>query len=180
MRVLDLGGLATAWLMAPEQPKELVVLNRVPYPVPDSLKATVVQGDACDPPPEVAGQRFDLVYCNSLIEHVGGHARRQQLADVIRRLGDHHFVETPNRYFPIEPHWRFPLLQFLPVPARVEIVQRWHAGGNTSWRRGRGHALDTVQDVELIGETSLRGYFPDSDIVHEHFLGLTKSLIAVA
>ncbi len=38
------------------------------------------------------------------------------------------WVQTPYRYFPIEPHWIFPGFQFLPLSARTEISRRWPLG----------------------------------------------------
>lgn len=63
---------------------------------------------------------FDLVYSNSVIEHVGGHARSCDFAGMVKTLARRHWgVQTPYRYFSIEPHWLFPGLQFLPQSARA-------------------------------------------------------------
>ena len=42
-----------------------------------------------------------------MLEHVGAHSQRQQLADNVHDLADRYWVQTPYRYFPIEPHWVF-------------------------------------------------------------------------
>src|SRR3954469_15223432 len=78
MRVLDLGGNVRSWQQAPVRPGELVTLNldvvvSHEEPVPWAHRVT---GDACDPPHALDGERFDLVYSNSVLEHVGGHQRR--------------------------------------------------------------------------------------------------------
>ena len=88
----------------------------------------MVSGDACRPPDRVRNESYDLVFSNSLIEHVGGFANRQLCADFIRSKADRHWVQTPYRYFPIEPHWLFPGFQFLPLNARVAITRRWKLG----------------------------------------------------
>jgi hypothetical protein len=62
---------------------------------------TAVQGDACD----LRDAEFDPVYSNSLIAHLRGHARRCDFASVVHAMASHHWVQTPYRYFPIEPHW---------------------------------------------------------------------------
>ena len=36
-----------------------------------------------------------------------------------------------------------------------------------------------VQWTELVGLTEMRAYFPDSEILKEKVLGLTKSIVAV-
>lgn len=47
---------------------------------------------------------FDAVFSNSVIEHVGDYEAQRQMANEIMRVGKRYFVQTPNFYFPIEPH----------------------------------------------------------------------------
>jgi SAM-dependent methyltransferase len=119
---------------------------------------------------------FDVVFSNSVIEHVGGHERRQRFADAVHQLSDAHWIQTPYRYFPIEPHWMAPGMQFLPVAARARLVRHWPL----AYLRGKSPetVLRRVLQVELIGRTQFRYYFPDSVIRAETVLGVPKSLIA--
>ena len=175
MRVLDLGGTVEHWQLAPVRPASLVVVNIYGQETADSHVRTVV-GDACRLPDELRDEHFDLVYSNSVIEHVGGHLRRVDMAEEARTHGDHHWIQTPYRYFPVEPHWLFPGFQFLPVSARAWLSSWWPLG----WSRPRGRAaLGNVLETELVSGAEMAYLFPDSDIVHEKVLGLTKSLIAV-
>ena len=177
MTVLDLGGTEESWDLSPTRPARLVIVNH-PEANADHKRNTLL-GDACDPG-LLAGERFDLVYSNSVIEHVGGHYRRRQFADTVRRLGEHHWVQTPYRFFPIEPHYIFPGLQFVPVTARAHAT-RWWPIGNFAGRPGvDGETAEWALGIELLSRTSMRHYFPDSEIVPERLGGLTKSLIAVA
>jgi hypothetical protein len=175
MRVLDLGGTPRHWLSAPVRPAEVVLLNLEPEQS-DLAGIRMVGGDACDPPAELLLERFDLVYSNSLIEHVGGFVPRVAVADHVRSFAARHWIQTPYRYFPIEPHWLFPGLQFLPVAARVRAAEHWPLG----WSRpsGRDNARN-VLSVELLTRTEMRYLFPSSEIVEERALGLCKSLIAI-
>lgn len=128
MRVLDLGGTAAAWQAAPVQPGHVTVLNLHEEQPTDRGWMSCVIGDACSPPPTIRSGDFDLVYSNSVIEHLGGHARRRAFADLVRTLAPHHWVQTPNRYFPIEPHWLWPGFQFLPVRSRSFLCRKWSVG----------------------------------------------------
>jgi hypothetical protein len=177
MRVLDLGGTVNAWRRAPISPRQVVTLN---LNAEDSDLDWVVPmvGDACAPPAELAGERFDLVFSNSVLEHVGGHARRAAFAETVHTLGDRHWVQTPYRYFPLEPHWLFPGFQFLPVKARARVMCHWPIGAYSD-AHDFDRAVNSVLRIELVSETAMRHYFADSDIIRERMLGLTKSLIAV-
>jgi hypothetical protein len=178
MRVVDLGGDLRAWRLAPGRPRELVLLNTFEQHAEEDWITPIV-GDACDLPAQLRGERFDLVYSNSVLEHVGGHARREAFAASVHDLGDAHWIQTPYRYFPIEPHWVCPGFQFLPVRARVEVTLRWPLGGYTRVDT-RAVALRWTLATELVSGTEMEHYFPRSEIWRERALGLTKSLVAVA
>ena len=176
MHVLDLGGTPDYWSSAPVQPLSVVTVNLAD--LDSAERVTAIQGDACDPPDAIRNATFDLVVSNSLIEHVGGHAQRARLADVIHKASDHHWVQTPYRYFPIEPHWMAPGIQFLPFEARVRATMLWKFVHRHTTDRQK--AIDWVNEVELIGLTQMREYYPSSRIWVERMAGLVKSMVAIA
>lgn len=172
MRVLDLGGRVGTW--ADLDADRVTIVNLEPQP--ELLGTDFVQGDVCDPN-LLAGEMFDLVFSNSVIEHLGGYVPRRAFAENVQRLGHRHWVQTPYRYFPLEPHWLFPLMQHLPVSLRAEVARRWPLGAAGPLRHG--DALHAVLGVELIGATEFAALFPRSEVLHERVVGLTKSLVAV-
>lgn len=175
MRVLDLGGTTASWSKAPVRPKSVTIINlREPEEAP---WAHPIRGDACDAPRLVNGERFDLVFSNSLIEHLGGHAARARFAEATRSLAPRYVVQTPYRYFPVEPHWLFPAMQFLPLNARAWLARRWPVGQTYGWEANQ--ALDEVMFTELLCLTSMQVYFPDASIHWEYFAGLRKSMTAI-
>jgi hypothetical protein len=177
MSVVDLGGDPSTWEHSPVHPKHVHVVNIEPLrsDVPDWLE--VDYADACALPERIAERRYDLVFSNSVLEHVGGHERRLRFAEAVHTLAPAHWVQTPYRYFPVEPHWIAPAMQFLPVRARVTVARRWPLAHVRS--TGIRDALDGVLWTELVDRTQMRYYFPDSAIRSERFAGLTKSLVAV-
>jgi hypothetical protein len=209
MRVVDLGGEAWTWREAPTRPADVVLVNPSwtgainDQEVEGLTWARSVVGDACDPS-LLVGERFDLVYSNSVIEHLGGHTRRIAFADTVHRLADCHWIQTPNKFFPIEPHYWAPGTQFLAPGPRAKVVRRWpigtmqRAAGSTDWPETKAgmeryplltqnpeiksvpeyHALRGVLSIELLSASELRFYFPTSSILRERVAGLTKSLIA--
>ena len=189
MRVLDLGGEVHTWLDVPRRPKEVVLLN-VEWQAeiqserlrgrPEADWMHAVGGDACDPPPEIRERRFDLVFSNSVIEHVGGHARREAFASHARALGDHHWIQTPNRWFPVEPHWLCPGFQYLPPRGRAAVARVWPIG-HFAHRRSASprERLADALGTELLSASELAYYFPEAQILRERIGGLPKSLVAV-
>jgi hypothetical protein len=113
-----------------------------------------------------------------VIEHVGGHERRRRFAHAALTLGEHHWIQTPNRYFPLEPHWLFPAFQFLPARLRAEAHLRWPVGNWARRNDSLEQAMAAVLEVELLSPAEMRFYFAGSELVRERVAGLTKSLIA--
>jgi hypothetical protein len=179
MSVIDLGGTAESWLRAPVRPARVHVVNLEPEAdaadLPGWLRAD--QGDACDLPAGILGASYDLAFSNSVIEHVGGHAQRLRFAEAVHKLADRHWIQTPYRYFPVEPHWLFPGFQFLPLSVRAQISHRWPLAHTRSASRNDG--LAEAMSVELLSLAEMAHYFPHAEIRLERMLGLVKSLIAV-
>lgn len=177
MSVIDLGGRAGMWQRAPVRPAHVHIVNLQdpPAEVPDWMR--VDQGDACALSGEVLGTKYDLVFSNSVLEHVGGHAQRARFADAVHVLSARHWVQTPYRYFPIEPHWLFPGFQFLPLALRTEVSRRWPLVHFPPASKEAN--VSRVLGVELVSKTEMRAYFPGSVLLSEKTLALTKSLIAV-
>jgi hypothetical protein len=163
--ILDIGGTVPYWHALPglygREDVEITVVNLGDREF-DDANLRVRKGDARDLS-QFADSSFDLVHSNSVIEHVGLWEDMQRMAAEVRRLAPSYFVQTPNYWFPIEPHYKLPLIQFLPSPIRSRIRDK-------VWP---GHS------IELIGARQMRKLFPDAVIERERFGGLTKSLIAV-
>jgi hypothetical protein len=177
MTVLDLGGRVDTWERAPVRAAHVHVVNL--EPTPDDLPpwAEADHGDACALPEDIRRRRYDLVFSNSVIEHVGGHERRLRFAETIHAMAPAHWVQTPYRYFPVEPHWVAPGLQYLPVKARSSIAHWWPLQHTKA--TDRAETLQAVLWTELLDKTQMRHYFPRSVIRSERVAGVPKSLIAV-
>ena len=161
-RILDIGCGALG-LRVLDDEHEIVGLDRVEQPGYSGPRVGFIRGDALAMP--VADGEFDVAFCNSLIEHLAPDDR-PRLAAEVRRVARRYFVQTPNRFFPIEPHVLLPFFQFLPA--------RWQ---RRLWRFGvaRGEYEQTL----LLDRKELSRLFPDARILRERLGPFTKSLMAV-
>lgn len=173
-RVLDVGGSWFNWSLLPEQP-DVIILNMYPSHEKGTYKAWVV-GDGCCLP--FADQTFDLVYSNSVIEHLSSFENQQQFAAECQRVGIRVYVQTPNKWFLIEPHLLTPAIHWLPRQWSRRLLRNFTVWGLIT--RPDGSTCDRfLNEVRLLDKTELQTLFPDATIWCEKFLGLTKSLIAV-
>jgi len=176
LRLLDVGGNHLYWTtvgIPSAKEVEITVLNLDEAPRPD---LRIVRGDARHMP-EFTDGYFDIVFSNSVIEHVGNFKDQQAMAREVARVGKRYFVQTPNRYFPIEPHFFFPGFQFLPLAVRAWLVGHFDLGFSTRTRDPRV-ARERVESIQLLSHASMRRLFPEAEIFCERFAGLTKSFVA--
>ena len=177
MKILDVGGTQAFWErmgFTNESAIEVVILNVAKMTTaPDHFVCVV--GDARDMNSFARGE-FDVVFSNSVIEHVGTYADQRRMAEEVKRVGKRYFLQTPNRYFPIEPHFLFPFFQFLPLSIRIFLVRHFDVG----WYKripDKHQATSEVASIRLLTQRELADLFPGAAIYKEQLLGLTKSLI---
>jgi 2-polyprenyl-3-methyl-5-hydroxy-6-metoxy-1,4-benzoquinol methylase len=178
MNILDVGGSQGVWEtigFVGRPDVEITLINIDPMQTSGSNIRNVV-GDA-RMMPQFRDNEFDLVFSNSVIEHVGGPDDMKRLADEIRRVGRRYFIQTPNRYFPIEPHFVFPLFQFLPISVQTTLVQNFRLGWIPKMPE-RADAEREVRSIRLLSQRELKGLFPDGVVVSEKLLGVPKCLLA--
>lgn len=178
MRVLDVGGTVEIWRLAPVMPR-LVLLNQARARYEIGAGESVVLGDGVSLP--FADQSFDLVFSNSVIEHVGSRAEQARFAAEIARVGKQYWVQTPNRYFPIEHHLWTPVVHWLPPAWQAAILRRfsvWRMLTHYSAEQREFYVNHYLDSIRLLTASDLRAFFPDAVVLRERSLGWTKSLIA--
>ena len=180
-RILDLGGTGTFWRTW----RDLIDWRRVDVTClnlpgcgagPDG-PVNMHSGDARNLP-EFSDRSFDICFSNSVIEHVGLWSDMKAMAAEVRRLAPAYMIQTPNYWFPIEPHARTPFLHWLPEPLACRVVMARKCG---FWSKADtvDAALSTLQSARLLDARQMAALFPDSIVKRERFFGLTKSLIAI-
>jgi hypothetical protein len=181
--ILDVGGTTGYWHRAVGQSfRDLnfsvtIVTPEFAGHKPADDRIQIVEADGCDLGMFPDG-RFDIVHSNSVVEHVGEWSRMQRMAAEIRRLAPSYYVQTPNFWFPLEPHCMTPFFHWLPLPWRLALLQRFALG---NWPRARNvsDAMQRIEGARLLTRGMLQALFPDAAIHVERVALLPKSLIAV-
>lgn len=172
MRVIDLGGQPDTWAAIPG-PLEITIVN-LPGIVTGPLETgghriELVEGDACNLPEHADGS-FDIVFSNSVIEHVGDAPARAALAREARRLAPRYWVQTPSIWFPLEAHTGMPFWWFYPERLRDWLKERW--------RRKLPSWTEMIDGTTVLERSEIETLFPDATIWTERVAGLPKSYTA--
>ncbi len=183
LRILDLGGTRQYWAIATELLEKyrgrisVHLVNQEKEPINNDPVFTQQTADACARY-LLQGDRFDIVHSNSVIEHVGDWERIAAFADNVHRLGDRHFIQTPNYWFPLEPHFRFPAFQWLPASARTWLLQKRRLGFYDQLPEYL-EARTVIDSIRLFTPHEMRQLFPGSQCEIEWVYGLPKSIVMI-
>ena len=180
VKILDVGGTENFWVQMGKSGNTSYIITLLNQDIKEnSVKDNFrfIHGDAADLS-QFSENEFDVVFSNSVIEHIPLNTDRQKMANEIQRTGKKYFVQTPNYYFPFEPHFLFPFYQFFPKYIKIFMLKNFNMG----WYKKCGtnsEAEEMLNLNRLLKENELRGYFPNCKILKEKYMSFTKSLIAV-
>lgn len=164
-RVLDVGGEPYFWESFPVK-CNVVCLNIHPM-VSTSPRIKVETYDGLRFPYD--DKAFEVVFSNSVIEHVGDFNAQKRFAAEVSRVGLRYWVQVPNYFFFYEPHAHLPFFQFLPANVKLRVLRRW---------KRAGYGVDDMLSIRLLTAEEVKYLLPDCRIYRERLLGLTKSLCA--
>ncbi|VGO12171.1 hypothetical protein PDESU_00722 [Pontiella desulfatans] len=127
---------------------------------------------------EIGKTEYDIAFSNSVIEHVGNLHSQSLFAKEIRRISRRYIMQTPNRRFPIEPHFYVPFFPYIPLGIRSWLHQRFKLG----WLMAESDPLQARIDcdqIRLLTRRELELLFDDAQIHVEWICGFAKSYILV-
>jgi hypothetical protein len=120
--------------------------------------------------------KFDIIHSNSLIEHLTPPEKQKLFAELIIKSKTKYFIQTPNYYFPIEPHFLFPLFQFLHLKIQAGLLTHFKLGWFDKCK-SKKEAESIIKSIRLLSGKELKSLFPNAVICKERFLFLNKSFI---
>ncbi len=173
-RVLDLGGYGYYWDFFARLPR-VTIVNLSPPAVRDDRFEWVL-ADARRLP--FRDNAFDLTFSNSVVEHIPGHENRRAFAAETVRVSNGYYVQTPYRWFPVEPHLMTPFIHYLPKAWQRPLLRRFTVWGVLHRPTPEG-CDDFLRDISLLTAGELRELFPGAEVWKERALGLLKSIAAV-
>lgn len=180
-RICDLGGSRHFWdKLDIDVPHHHITIYNISSNETQGMTADAAPGDDGGIPVVIYDGRhipvpdghFDLLVCNSVLEHVPPPARAA-LAREMQRVSKALFCQTPARSFPFEPHFLMPFVHWLPRGLGFQLIKL------SPWRLLARPDAATIAGywwgTQLLGSAELSALFPDARIEAELFLGLTKS-----
>ncbi len=178
LKILDLGGSDYHWRNSAfmnNKNYHITIINTEIQSTKDFRNMSFIKRDVTDMN-FFDDEEYDIVYSNSLLEHINVFEEQKNLAKEIMRTGKHYFVQTPNYYFPVEPHFLFPFFQYLSDDMKTRLLSKYNLG----WYKKeddivKARALAT--SVRLLKEDELKKIFPGGKIYTEKYFLLNKSFI---
>lgn len=182
--VLDVGGRPFIWELLKTYfdvaPKHLVILN-TPSEVllPESEDYTIKIADGRCLPYEDGS--FDLVFSNSVIEHVGDTEEMMQFSRECERVGESIYIQTPNRWFPVDAHLGVAFIHWLPrsLYKKLSFISLRYPFTLNNPEEKKNFDLE-FETTRLLTLKQLKQLFPGKRIVAEKFFGFVKSYVVVS
>lgn len=182
--IIDIGGTEQYWRIVPSQYLKqhnvgITIVNLPGSSLPkDHGPFRFVQADGCDLGC-FSDKSFHIAHSNSVVEHVGDWERMVQFAKELSRVAEQSFVQTPNYWFPVEPHSMTPFFHWLPKPLRIWLVMHFQLGGYWKKATSVDEAVRIVESSRLLNRKMLQELFKDGRVLTERYLGLAKSFISI-
>jgi hypothetical protein len=189
LRVIDLGGSAQMWArwgITEADGVHVVLANNHrsdtthrSEPLPGRFMDTWSVDVLELPPDTFAG--YDLVFSNSMLEHLPTPAAQARLAAAIMASGKPYFIQVPNKHCIVDPHFPHPLAAFFALwPRRLQAWAHVHHALGSSGRAGSlAAARATMAAYHPLARRELAALFPNGRVVTERNLGLPMSLVAM-
>lgn len=164
VKILDIGGTQNYWEMMKYTDPNLIQVTLINI---DDKKVTLpnftaIKMNALDL--NIFKFDCDIIFSHSLIEHID----HEKFAYIVKNFNKPYFIQTPNKYFPIEPHFLFPMLQFFPIWLKYWFVRTY-----------RKELESEVETINLLSKKELKKLFPNTQIYGGKILGIAQSFVVI-
>lgn len=104
---------------------------------------------------------------------------QMEFAKEIMRVGKNIFIQTPNKYFFIDPHLLTPFIHYLPKRIQRKLLRNFTVWGLITRPSQQCCINHVINEIRLLSYNELRRLFPSCRIIREEFLFFTKSFYVV-
>lgn len=183
VNIVDLGGTRTYWGIISDEilSKYNVTITLVNISFSqqsvDEERFKYVEGDCCHLN-MFDDNSFHIAHSNSVVEHVGDWNNMILFSKEVLRIAPAYYIQTPNFWFPIEPHCMIPFFHWLPRQVRIFLVLKLNIG-NWIKQDSVDSAVRIVDSAQLLNKRMFRALFSEANHSTERFLLMPKSLIAI-
>lgn len=181
MSLLDVGGYPDNWTQYKPVVKCLDILNLHPIELTKADRShyniRTIIGDGCKL--DFPNNSYDIVFSNSVIEHVGSYENQKAFAGEVRRVGRSLWIQTPAYECFIEPHYLAPFIHWLPKRWQKKLVRKFTIRGLID-QPTSAEVDNMVESTRLLSFEEVKSLFPDCEILIEKMLFfIPKSYIAI-
>lgn len=184
VNIIDIGGTKTYWNILPvsyllERKVHITVVNLPSdsqLPKNDDI-FSFVHGNGCNLE-AFSKNSFHLAHSNSVIEHVGSRENMQLFSKEIKRVAEQYYLQTPNYWFPVEPHFMTPFFHWFPRAFRARLLMHFKLGWYPKANSLEG-AIGMVETCDLLSKNDLKKLFPNAVFYKERVGLLTKSFVLI-
>lgn len=174
--ILDVGGGQYNWQFIKTRPKIIILNIEKLSDYNDSEQFEFVKGDATNL--LYPDKSFDIVYSNSVIEHLFTKENQIKMAKEIVRVGKKIYVQTPAKEFFVEPHLITPFIHWLPIKVQEKLMRNFTIWGLIT-RPTKEYIKNFLYERRLLTKREFTELFPNCQIKVERFLFMPKSYIAI-
>jgi hypothetical protein len=122
---------------------------------------------------------FDIIFSNSLIEHLRNIEAQTKFAATIVESAQPYFLQTPNKFSPIDPHFPRPYVPFFaayPRPVQARLLT-WSGLGSGGRQPTYEASLARLDHYAPLSKATMQRLFPNAEMVIERPLGIPMSIV---
>jgi hypothetical protein len=180
IKILDVGGTPSLWEWYATEDSimhmSITLLNLRCYGTSSSrgIKYKYMIGNALCLP--FKNKSFDIVFSNSLIDHLYTFDNQKIFASEVMRVGKGYFIQTWNKKFPYEPHYLTPFIHFAPKTLQKRAIRYLTLYGLIA-KPSQELINDLVDQIIPSTKLEIRTLFPNAYLIENKVLGITKDFI---
>ena len=175
-RILDVGGGQFNWKFIKSKPRVFILNLNKPKDWLNDTQFEFNKGDATKF--VYSDNSFDIVYSNSVIEHLYTFEDQKRMADEILRVGKKIYIQTPAKEFFIEPHLITPFIHWLPLGVQRKLMRNFTIWGLIT-RPTKEYINEFLKERRLLTYKEFKNLFNGCNVIVEKFLFFPKSYIAI-